>query len=257
MSEKIAIADIIIGDRHRKDMGDLDGLAKSIAELGLLHNIVVTADKLLIAGERRLKACQLLGWTHIDATTIDIDNIARGELAENTVRKDFLPSEIDAIRRTLEPVEKAAARERMTLGKRAPRVSKGRVRDKIAAVAGVSGRTVDRIKTVTEAADRDPERFAPLVEEMDRTNDVDSAYSKVRATTKPATPQRSRFDVAKTDAIALLGDLIKAVATMREEMNPGSPLDKRLNKLGESFKGIYAVITDIEPEAPSTSRKPH
>ena len=32
------------------------------------------------------------------------------------IRKDFLPSEIDAIRRALEPVEKASAKERETLG---------------------------------------------------------------------------------------------------------------------------------------------
>ena len=33
---------IRIGERHRKDMGDIDGLARSIADVGLLHPIVIT-----------------------------------------------------------------------------------------------------------------------------------------------------------------------------------------------------------------------
>ena len=31
------VADIVVGERHRRELGDIDGLARSIAELGLLH----------------------------------------------------------------------------------------------------------------------------------------------------------------------------------------------------------------------------
>jgi ParB family chromosome partitioning protein len=51
---------IRVGERHRKDMGDIAGLAASMAELGLLHPIVVRPDGQLIAGERRLRATELL-----------------------------------------------------------------------------------------------------------------------------------------------------------------------------------------------------
>jgi hypothetical protein len=50
----------------------------------------------------------------------------RGEFAENTIRKNFLPSEIEAIRRALMPQEKAAAKERQRQGgrgKKGPKVS--------------------------------------------------------------------------------------------------------------------------------------
>jgi ParB family transcriptional regulator, chromosome partitioning protein len=47
-----AISAITIGNRHRRDLGDVSGLANSIAELGLLHPIVIRADGRLIAGER-------------------------------------------------------------------------------------------------------------------------------------------------------------------------------------------------------------
>jgi ParB-like chromosome segregation protein Spo0J len=53
-----------------------------------------------------------LGWSTVPAWVVDLPNIIRGALAENAQRKDFLPSEIDAIRRSLEPIEKATAKQR-------------------------------------------------------------------------------------------------------------------------------------------------
>jgi ParB-like nuclease domain len=50
------ISEIKIGDRCRKELGDIDELASSIAEVGLLHKIVIRSDGVLIAGERRLTA---------------------------------------------------------------------------------------------------------------------------------------------------------------------------------------------------------
>jgi hypothetical protein len=46
------IASIIGDERFRKGPGDISGLAKSMAEIGLLHPIVITPDNGLIAGER-------------------------------------------------------------------------------------------------------------------------------------------------------------------------------------------------------------
>jgi hypothetical protein len=56
MLKEIKIADIKIGKRHRKDMGDLNVLADSIRRLGLLQPIGVTEDFKLVFGERRLRA---------------------------------------------------------------------------------------------------------------------------------------------------------------------------------------------------------
>lgn len=91
-----SIASIIVGERHRRDMGDIDGLAASIAELGLLHPVVITPDGRLIAGERRLVACKQLGWATVPVTVIQLDELLNGELAENTARKDFTPMEATA-----------------------------------------------------------------------------------------------------------------------------------------------------------------
>jgi len=66
----LAIADIQVGDRIRQDLGDLEGLQRSIARLGLLMPIAVTPDGRLLAGLRRLRACQALGWTAIPVTVV-------------------------------------------------------------------------------------------------------------------------------------------------------------------------------------------
>jgi ParB family chromosome partitioning protein len=62
---------ITIGERSRRDIGDLGPLAASMGTIGLLHPIVVTSDGLLLCGERRLRAAKLLGWTEIPVTIRD------------------------------------------------------------------------------------------------------------------------------------------------------------------------------------------
>jgi ParB family transcriptional regulator, chromosome partitioning protein len=59
------IADINIGKRHRRDMGNLAALAESIEDIGLLHAITVDEEGRLLAGARRVAACKLLGWKTI------------------------------------------------------------------------------------------------------------------------------------------------------------------------------------------------
>ncbi len=96
------ITEVIIARRHRKDLGDMEELKRSISELGLLQPIVVRkGTKELVAGYRRLKALEELGisalveGTHVNL--IDIDSLVRGEHDENVCRKDFTLSEKVAI----------------------------------------------------------------------------------------------------------------------------------------------------------------
>src|SRR5882757_6000241 len=106
------IDQIHVGYRYRKDLGDVRILAASIADVGLLHPVVVTPEGRLIAGQRRLEACRLLGWTDLPVTVVDLYQAARGEAHENFVRKDLLPSEIVALKRAIEPLERREARQR-------------------------------------------------------------------------------------------------------------------------------------------------
>ena len=126
---------------------------------------MVDAHGVLIAGERRIEAFKLLGCDEIPATTVDLEDITRGELAENYARKDFVPSEMVAIRRALEPQEREAAKERQ--GTRTDQhlgnFPGSRAIDKVAEFTGVSGRTLDKATAVVEAAESDPEKFGHLI----------------------------------------------------------------------------------------------
>ena len=180
------ISDIRIGERHRKDLGDVASLAQSIADIGLLHPVVVTPDGTLIAGARRVAACKLLGWQEIPATVVDLQDIVRGEHDENALRKDFTPSEAVAIARALEPMEREAAKERQLstlVQNRSEKFSereKGEALVKVARTVGMSQITLTKAREVVEAAEQEPELFAPVLEQMDRTGNVHGAYKELK-----------------------------------------------------------------------------
>jgi ParB-like chromosome segregation protein Spo0J len=176
---------IKVGDRFRRDMGDIDTLAESIRARGLLQPIVVDPSGNLIAGERRLQACVHLGWRDIQVNIVDLDadGQLRAQEEENVCRKAFLPSEAVAIKRAVAERERVKAKQRMVAAHASPgnlpEQDKGRVRDKAAAIARVSGRTLEKAERVVRAAEANPS-LAPIVEAMDRTGKVDPAYQKVR-----------------------------------------------------------------------------
>ena len=179
--------------RHRRELGDLDALAASIAELGLLHPIVIRPDGTLIAGERRLRAAELLGWTEIPVRVVDLDSVVRGEHAENSFRKDFTLSEAVAIKRALELLEKAAAKQRQaqagpatgrgakaTGGAKLAQAVKGKARDKLAAFTGIKRTTLAKAEAIVDAAEAEPARFGKLLEDMDRRNRADGPFKRLR-----------------------------------------------------------------------------
>jgi ParB family chromosome partitioning protein len=73
------IDEIVVGERHRRDLGDIASLAANVAELGRLHPIVIRPDGMLIAGERRLLAAKQL----IPVNVMDHDAVCRGEYADD------------------------------------------------------------------------------------------------------------------------------------------------------------------------------
>jgi ParB family chromosome partitioning protein len=124
MIRKIPIAQITVGPRHRKDMGDLHALSDSINQLGLLQPIGVTPSLHLVWGQRRLKACQMLNWQEIDAVVDpSLDDILRAMQAEedeNNCRLPFSPSERVSIADHIEAVERQRAEERQKASQAKP-----------------------------------------------------------------------------------------------------------------------------------------
>lgn len=105
----LKIKDIKIGSRIRDEYGDMESLANSIKEHGLLHPIVVDSDYNLIAGCRRILACERVGFTEIEATVLeDISErkLRVLELEENIRRKDL--TELEKSKNLVELAENKA-----------------------------------------------------------------------------------------------------------------------------------------------------
>lgn len=111
-AHSVKLSHVKVANRHRKDMGDIQGLADSLRDNGLLQPIGVTGKSELVFGHRRLEAAKLLGWNEIPCVVVDLDSIVTGEYAENEIRKDFTKSERHSILVAIEAEEKAKAKER-------------------------------------------------------------------------------------------------------------------------------------------------
>jgi N6-adenosine-specific RNA methylase IME4 len=185
------VGKIKVGKRHRKDFGDLKGLAADINEHGLLQPIVVNEHNQLIAGERRLKAWQFSRFRDqpIPVHAVPLADILAGEWAENdpALRKDFKLTEAVAIRKAIEAKLKPEARARLAqagaVGGRGGGKIEGakiNVAEKASQFTGKSRRTLDKAEAVDDAAKRDPARFGKLKEDMDRTGRADAPYKRLQ-----------------------------------------------------------------------------
>jgi ParB family chromosome partitioning protein len=86
--------------RDHMDGEELDDLANSIREHGILQPLIVTFESLtgmytLIAGERRLRAAKIVGLEQVPVIVREADELQRLELAliENVQRADLSPLE--------------------------------------------------------------------------------------------------------------------------------------------------------------------
>lgn len=162
---KLRLDEINVGHRARSDLGDIDALAQSIATLGQLQPVVVTPDRLLVAGARRIAACASLGLAEVEARVVvnlaDATDLLRAERDENTCRKDFTPSEAARLGAALEALERPRAKERMRTGGavggqgggKLPQAS-AKTRDVVGEAVGLSGRTYEKAAEVREKVDR-------------------------------------------------------------------------------------------------------
>lgn len=180
----INIEKIIVKDRIRKDFGDIQELAEDIKQNGLINPPVVNKDYVLLAGERRLRACKSLGWNQIEVRmmdTRDAEHELNVEISENDVRKGFTKSErVDYMKRLLR-IEQAKADERKKSGKKdlSENSHEGRSDEKTAEHFGVSSNTMRKEISIVENKDLlDPSDFANWDEGKLSTN---KAFQKIKA----------------------------------------------------------------------------
>lgn len=236
----VSVNQINVGPRFRKELGDIESLAKNIQELGLLQPIVLNENYDLIAGERRLEACKSLGWNEMPAVIVNLQDIIRGEFAENAFRKEFTVSEMVAIKRAIEPLEREQARERQLAGQPPAESAEGggAVRDRIASSLGVSHDTLKKAEAIVAAAEQDPERFDALRQKVDRKEvSVNAAYKELEP--RPASLERKKREAK--DILFLPAELFEAAIAAIESAKANGENKLTLRHDGHQVKHVGTI----------------
>ena len=149
-----------------------DTFVDSIRQKGVLEPLVITQDKRVISGHRRLRAAQEVGVDNVPVRVSEFDSelAEREALIEFNRQREKTPGQIVNEFEEMLAIERGRARERkeanLKEGDEQPRrgnVStsdeEGKARDKAAEKvnADVSGRTLEKGKTVKDKAESDDE----------------------------------------------------------------------------------------------------
>lgn len=174
----VTLDSITVADRIRKDNGDIDALARSIQERGLINPVTLMEQTgggyVLIAGLRRLNAVRSLGRTEIRATVLspmEADDSLMLEIAENEQRKEFTVAERLAYAERIKAVELEKSRQRMSAAKKngglegvagRPPLEQGKTRDIVAKKAGFTSN--QQMRRAAAIADKRPD----LLDKVDK-----------------------------------------------------------------------------------------
>jgi ParB-like chromosome segregation protein Spo0J len=256
---ELHIDSIIIEGRHRHDLGDIKALAASIDTIGLIHPVVVTPDNRLVAGERRIAAMRSLGWETVPVTVIhtlaDATDQLIAERDENTCRKDFVPSEILALGRQLEELERPKAADRQREGQEQGRVAqhsglapteakpaKGPrtgTADIVGEALGVSRGTYQRLKTVDNATRHEDEGVRDVA--LEQMAKLDAGETSPRRAAEVVIEKRKAAEPGPSEP--------------EPEVIPGLPSKvygrrpnhfQILNRIIVGLEGTAIVLADIE-----------
>lgn len=91
----VKVNQIKTGRNYRTNFVDIVNLADDIQAHGLIQPLTVNTNMELLAGERRLRAVQYLGWDEVEVNVLDVDEQSQDEvtLVENLQRSDTNPIE--------------------------------------------------------------------------------------------------------------------------------------------------------------------
>ncbi|GAA3078115.1 ParB/RepB/Spo0J family partition protein [Streptosporangium carneum] len=261
---RVSVDAITIGERDRTDLGDLDELAASIAKVGLLHPVVITEARELVAGGRRLAAVRLLGWSEVPVTSVDLATAAevlKAEADENTCRKPLTPYEASRARERRTRVLAPKAKERQ--GRRtdlelSAKLAEGSQADretrKVAAVGtGYSGSTLDKVDRIRDVAERGVVRQgkAEVVVPEPVREVARQALGEVKTTGAAVEPAARRVDQALAEYVAESAD-VQAARLRKETFRLIGQLGDGLPKLDA---GRVAALCDEDMwEAITTAR---
>lgn len=226
---EIPISQIEMGERFRKEYGDIDQLAFDIKKNGLITPIAIGVSKnvqmdvetdlpyVLLAGGRRFTAVKALGWdavpVRIYSQPLNELELRSIELAENFCRKDLTYAEDVALKRKINLLQVAIHGEKVTKSPEAPGWSQADT----AKLIGKSAATVTKDIQLADAIERFPElqldQCKNKNEAMKRLKNVGKIlHNKQKASEYEACNNSGTFDKLSTCyIIADFFDIVKKV----------------------------------------------
>jgi len=187
--QMMSLAEIVITeDRFRKNLGDIRALAESINSVGLVQPIVVSTERELICGYRRMMAYRELGRTEIEVRIVNFEDPVMARIEEDRSRKALTPSEMYAVTEALREKAKNDAWRRRALGGQLEKAyasgdesaQKGRADDVLARFVGISRPSLCKIREVMVAVESGEEKFSELQKELDEHGRIDRTYKKLQ-----------------------------------------------------------------------------
>ena len=194
----VALSEIFVEGRFRKDLGDIKALGRSMAESGLAQPPIVDAAMRLVCGYRRYKAAESLGWKEMTVRVLDIEDPLALMVAEDAARKDLTSSEKYAICETLRGRAQEEAWRKRAFGGRLEEASrKGRLDEEIGKALRLSRETLRKIRAIHQATQDDATKFGDLVSKLDEDGRVDRHYRELER-------RQSRGDASRATAIVAM-----------------------------------------------------
>ena len=243
----VDIDKIMIRDRIRKDFGDIQELADDIKQNGLINPPVINKEYVLLAGERRLKACKSLGWSQIEVRmmdTRDAEHELNVEISENENRKEFSKSErVDYMKRLLR-IEQAKAKERMSDGGKGSEISRTlRSDDEVARQFDISSNTLRKELTIVGNKELlSPSDFADWDEGKLSTN---KAFQKIKEQLKAKDEENAALRKAKSE---------REMELVMEKQDLERQLEEARSKKAETVPADYEELKEKASHADGYKR---
>lgn len=272
---KLLISEIVVDDRIRQSLGDIDALATDMRVNGQIVPITVRiADDgryHLVAGFRRMKAMEMNGETEIESYVIvedDAEALLLKEISENEIRETFTRTERMNYIRQLDEFESKRAKERMAKGtENSPYV--GESRNAVAEKVGISSNTIAREKKIIEHKDDiDPEDFKNWDEGKLSTNKVFTELKAKLKAAEDALKQKPKevipedYDNLKQAVKELEANNSKLWKEQQEmaaeHMKADSDMAEKYNKMlaeKNKWEKLYKESGNIEPTMDEQARR--
>ena len=256
----VDISKILVKDRIRKDFGDIQELADDIKINTLLNppTVIPLGDGMyqLIAGERRLRACKMLGYTSITVNSIsvkDAEHALRIEISENENRKEFSFSERMDYAKRLEAIERVKAEERMkdpmqTFAEGVEKFPQGTTRDIVAEATGFgSGEQYRKAKFVSDNADEE------TIRSLDEGSlSINAAYQRLMRDKQSLERQLQEKDISNSDKDLEIQELkieLKSLLSKQSEPVPQPVIPDDYDSLKKQVETLKSATRSAKDEA--------